>query len=319
MAALPAHSDLLIADAHLIDRQYADRPQLRPILDAVLAVAPSLGPVIVQARGTLVSLVSPRRTFAVVRPTTKNRVDLGFRLANVQPGGRLLEARDVGQATVRVPLGAPGEVDEEVIGWLRQAYAENTGQPSPRRPAKRPAPKLGALTVVIEGSELPGLSCHPDRDLNVHSNIHVALCGASKDRPSLTMPGRPLLAIEPVAGDSPAARWQVAVTVRRDEAGYDFSGSFVRGARDDRHLGLAWGDVPGDGTLRLFRGAKLRLADVPPGLIAEAMRPGHALVAHVRLTDAKGNPICARIQPPYITWSAEVETSRGNPPAEVER
>ena len=35
------------------------------------------------------------------------------------------------------------------------------------------------------------------------------------------------------------------------------------------------------------------------------MRPGHRLVARVRLTDAKGNPICARIRPPYIAWSAE--------------
>ena len=71
----------LVADAEdLIDRQYADRPQLRPIFDAVLAALPALpGPVTVQARGTLVSLVSPRRTFAVLKPTTKSRVDLGLR------------------------------------------------------------------------------------------------------------------------------------------------------------------------------------------------------------------------------------------------
>ena len=53
--------------------------------------------------------------------------------------------------------------------------------------------------------------------------------------------------------------------MRRDTDGLDFSGPFVRGDRTDRHLGLAWGDVPGDGTLRLFRGAKLRLVDSIPG------------------------------------------------------
>jgi hypothetical protein len=63
----------------LIDGQYADRPHLRPILDAVLAALPSLGPVTVEARQTLVSLVTPRRTFAVVQATTKTRVDLGLR------------------------------------------------------------------------------------------------------------------------------------------------------------------------------------------------------------------------------------------------
>src|SRR5262249_21105666 len=86
---------------------------------------------------------------------------------------------------------------------------------------------------------------------------------------------------------------------------YDFTGPPVGGDRTDRHLGLVWGDVPGDGTLHMFRGAKLRLVDVPPGLITEAMRPGHHLAARVRLTDDNGNPVCARLRPPHLTWSAE--------------
>lgn len=136
-------------------------------------------------------------------------------------------------------------------------------------------------------------------------NVHVALSTRSKDRPGLTIPGKPGHAVEPVPGDSRAARWELTVKVRQDDDGYDFTGPFVSGDRTDRHLGLAWGEVPGDGTLRLFRGAKLRLADVPPALIAEAMRPGHRLVARLRLTDAKGNPVCARLRPPYIAWHAE--------------
>jgi Family of unknown function (DUF5990) len=146
----------------------------------------------------------------------------------------------------------------------------------------------------------------------VHHNIHVALSGPGKDRrdpaepggdrPALIMPGRPGLAFEPVPGDAPSARWEVTVTARRDQDGFDFSGPFVRGDRTDRHLGLAWGDVLGDGTLRVFRGAKFRHAG--PGLIEEAMRSGQRLLARVRLTDARGNPVCARVRPPAITWSA---------------
>ena len=115
------------------------------------------------------------------------------------------------------------------------------------------------------------------------------------------------MAIEPVPGDAPAARWEMPVTVRRDEDGFDFAGPFVRGVRDDRHLGLIWGDLVGDGMLRLFRGAKLRLVDVDPGLIEQALRPGHTLVARIRLTDARGNPICARVHPPYLTWSVAAD------------
>jgi hypothetical protein len=288
----------------LIAGQYRDRPRLRPVLDVVLAALPALGPATVQARGTIVSLVTPRRTFAVVKATTKSRVDLGLRLDHTQPGGRLLPARDMGAATVRIPLAAPDEVDEEVLGWLRRAYDENAAPPPPRRPARRPAPALGTLTVVIEGFDLPGLTCTPEPGGQVHENIHVALTGPGQDRPALAVPGGRWPAVEPTPGDAPSARWEVPVTVRRDTGGFDFTGPFVRGDRTDRHLGLAWGDVPGDGTLRLFRGAKLRLVDIDPAIIEEAILPGRLLVARIRLTDVRGNPVCARVRPPALTWSA---------------
>ena len=105
------------------------------MLDAVLAALPALGQVTVQARKTMVSLVGPRRTFAVVQATTKNRVDLGLRLDNHKPGGRLLVARDIGAANLRIPLTGPGEFDEEALGWLRRAYDENAAR---RRRAARP-------------------------------------------------------------------------------------------------------------------------------------------------------------------------------------
>jgi Family of unknown function (DUF5990)/Domain of unknown function (DUF5655) len=289
----------------LIEAQYADRPGLRLVLDAVLAALPALGPVTVQARKTMVSLVGPRRTFAVVQATTKHRVDLGLRLDSEQPGGRLLTARDIGAATLRIPLAGPGDLDTEALGWLRRAYDENAAPPPPRRPARRPGAVLGQLTVVIEGFDLPGLTCRPEPGGSGHRNVHVALSGRSKDRAALVVPDRPGLAIEPVPGDAESARWELPVTVRRDADGLDFTGPFVGGTRDDRNLGLAWGDVPGDGTLRLFRGAKLRLVDVDPALIEEAMRPGHRLVARIRLTDPRGNPVCARVHPPALAWSAE--------------
>jgi hypothetical protein len=125
------------------------------------------------------------------------------------------------------------------------------------------------------------------------------------------VPGTPGLAIEPVPGDSATARWEFPVTVKRDDNGFDFAGLFVRGDRSDRHFGLAWGDVPGDGTLRIFRGAKFRFADIDPGIIQQAMRPGYQLTVRVRLTDARGNPVCASIRPPQVTWSAEPARAAG--------
>jgi hypothetical protein len=112
----------------LIGRQYADRAHLRPILDATLAVLPGIGGVaVVQARKTYVSLVSKRRTFAVVQATTKNRVDLGLRLRDQPPGGRLKSGKGVGNGsmTVSLPLTSPAELDDEALEWLKRAYDEN--------------------------------------------------------------------------------------------------------------------------------------------------------------------------------------------------
>jgi hypothetical protein len=122
------YPDFLVASAdELVDGQFADRPELRPILEAILTRVATLGEVTIQTRKTYVSLVTPRRTFAAVQPTTKRRVDLGLRLADQQLGGRLESARSMGsgQVTVRIGLSSVEQVDEEVEGWLRRAYEEN--------------------------------------------------------------------------------------------------------------------------------------------------------------------------------------------------
>jgi hypothetical protein len=86
---------------------------------SLLAAAPALGPVTVQARKTCVSLVSPRRTFAVVQPTTKSRVDLGLRLEDVEPAGRLQAARNVGShQNIHVALHGHGQ-DRRSAGRAR--------------------------------------------------------------------------------------------------------------------------------------------------------------------------------------------------------
>ena len=120
------YPDFLLASAgELIDAQYADRPQLRPVFDAIIGAAAGLGAVTIQARKTYVSLVSPRRTFARVQPTTKNRVDLGLRLEGQQPGGRLQPSKIHETTPLQISLTTPEEVDSEVLNWLQQAYDQN--------------------------------------------------------------------------------------------------------------------------------------------------------------------------------------------------
>jgi len=120
------YPDFFLASAdELIEGQYADRPHLRPIFDAIIDAAAGLGEVIIQTRKTYVSLVSPRRTFARVQPTTRNRVDLGLRLEDQKPGGRLQPSKIHETMRLQISLTTRDEVDSEVLGWLQQAYDQN--------------------------------------------------------------------------------------------------------------------------------------------------------------------------------------------------
>jgi hypothetical protein len=120
------YPDFLLASAdELVQGQYADRPHLRPIFDAIISAAAGLGEVVVQTRKTYVSLVTPHRTFARVQPTTRQRVDLGLRLDSQQPGGRLRPSKIHESMPLQISLSAPEEVDAEVLALLQQAYEHN--------------------------------------------------------------------------------------------------------------------------------------------------------------------------------------------------
>ncbi len=148
------------------------------------------------------------------------------------------------------------------------------------------------MIVEIRGHDLPGRSCGPGPGGCWYENIHVGLARGTDT-------------VELVPGDAPSARWEVEVTLREGSDGVtDFRGPFVRGKRDDRHLGLRWGTVGDEETFEVFRGAKLRIDRVDPGLIAKAAAGGR-LVASVDLTDEHGWPRCATVHPPSLLWSLE--------------
>jgi hypothetical protein len=118
---------LLAGADELLEAQYADRAQLRPVFDAILSAMSGWADVDIQARKTYVSLLGPRRTFAIVQASTKKRVDLGLRLPDVEPAGRLLPAPSLGNDAItrRIALEQVEDLDAEAIDWLRRAYDEN--------------------------------------------------------------------------------------------------------------------------------------------------------------------------------------------------
>lgn len=160
------------------------------------------------------------------------------------------------------------------------------------------------MRVTVEGTDLPGRRCGPAPEGGWYENVHVGLC-LSKGSGLVAVPGRPWGVTGVVPGDAGDATWELEVVVKDRDGELDFGGPAVRGQRGDRHVGLAWGVMPSDGRFELFRAAKLRLDAIDPDILREADQPGKRLVARLGLTDAQGQPRCASVRPPAITWSAE--------------
>lgn len=108
----------------LVAAQYSGaRADLAPIRDAVLTLVQGFGnDVEVAPKKTCISL---RRTkqFALIQPSTRTRVDVGINLPGVEPTDRLEPSGSFSaMVSHRVRLTEVDEVDDELKGWLRQAY-----------------------------------------------------------------------------------------------------------------------------------------------------------------------------------------------------
>jgi hypothetical protein len=117
-------SNLEADDDDLVAAQYAGpKADLKPIYDRIIALAEGFGEGLeIAPKKSYVSL-RHRKQFALVQPSTRTRVDLGINLKGQAPEGRL-EASGSFNAMVthRVRLEAPGDVDDEVAGWLQAAF-----------------------------------------------------------------------------------------------------------------------------------------------------------------------------------------------------
>lgn len=158
------------------------------------------------------------------------------------------------------------------------------------------------MLIQVEATDLPGGTCGPSPDSpGGYTGIHVGV----------QRRGRPddLLDLHPA--DAPSASWTLECTTTVVPRGLDLRGPHIQGRPGGRFVYLSWGAVDASGVFTLFRRAKLMLDAVPPGVLGAAVRSGR-LVARLGLTDARGNPLCAAVRPPLVTWTAgDGGTDRG--------
>ncbi|MCO5296624.1 MAG: DUF5990 family protein [Fimbriimonadaceae bacterium] len=108
--------------------------------------------------------------------------------------------------------------------------------------------------------------------------------------------------VEDVPGDASEVVFDVPLRVERTTAGSpNFLGPYAHGTVSERFLYLCWG-VRANGSWIGFRRAKVQLKELPWEVVAAHVASGDPLEATVRMTDPKGEPLCATVKPSHIAW-----------------
>lgn len=112
--------------------------------------------------------------------------------------------------------------------------------------------------------------------------------------------------IEQVPADVKQATFIAEFRVgQRKDGSPNFLGPFAQGTADDRFFYLAWGvSRPGCG-FATFRRLKVRLGHLTWKQLRAAAKSGEPIVVDLRLTDARGGPLCATPPKTHIRWDGE--------------
>ncbi|MEP2024856.1 MAG: DUF4287 domain-containing protein [Reichenbachiella sp.] len=110
----------------LVGMQYKGKESLLPIYEALVRYLKSLGSdVTITPKKGSVSIIR-KRQFVLIKPATKSRIDLGFKLKDKPTTDRLGDSGPFGtMCTHRVMIEEVSEVDNELKIWMQEAYDQS--------------------------------------------------------------------------------------------------------------------------------------------------------------------------------------------------
>ena len=107
----------------LLKNQYQGKEELETVYEKLIELVKELGAdVIVTPKKGSVSIIR-KKQFALIKPATKTRIDLGLKLVGKELTERLENSGPFGtMCTHRVQISSIEQVDEELKEWLTEAY-----------------------------------------------------------------------------------------------------------------------------------------------------------------------------------------------------
>ena len=112
-----------IDNEDLLAMQYKGKELLKPIYEKLISVIDTLGDDITKTPKKAAVSIIRKRQIILIKPATKTRIDLGLKIKDKPITDRLENSGPFGtMCTHRVRLTKVEDVDDELTGWLREAY-----------------------------------------------------------------------------------------------------------------------------------------------------------------------------------------------------
>ncbi|WP_167391982.1 DUF4287 domain-containing protein [Mesorhizobium sophorae] len=108
-----------------LDKLFSGKKDIwRAAGEGIIAKVSEFGPdVVVSVGETYVNLMRGKKKFAILQPSSVERLDVGIKLKGVKPEGRFEAAGSWNSmVTHRVRISDRNETDAEIVSWLKRAY-----------------------------------------------------------------------------------------------------------------------------------------------------------------------------------------------------
>jgi predicted transport protein len=109
----------------LITVQYKGKENLKPWYDKIMAEINKLGKDVELAPKKAYVSLRRKKQFAILQPSTKDRLDVGLNIKGVAPSGNVEEgSKWNAMCTHRIKIESETAINKDLINWIKQAYEQ---------------------------------------------------------------------------------------------------------------------------------------------------------------------------------------------------
>lgn len=121
--AKQSHAGAAENSEDLVTEQYKGKENLKPWYDKIMADIKKFGSDVELAPKKAYVSVRRKKQFAIIQPSTKDRLDVGLNIKGVEPSGNVLASGSWNaMCTHRIKVEDEKMINKDLISWIKKAY-----------------------------------------------------------------------------------------------------------------------------------------------------------------------------------------------------